>query len=60
MGKTPNRPRSDCDTDDLWMVSPRDFVTMEVISDGQKGPLGFDLSKRKKRRKKKKRKGKTK
>lgn len=54
MANPPNRPRGDCDTDDVWMVQPRDFVTMEVISEGQKGPLGFDLQKRKKPRKNKK------
>lgn len=35
--------RADCDTDELWMPERAGFVTMEVISEGAKGPLGFDL-----------------
>lgn len=54
MEKPPRTPRGDCDTDDLWMPSSGGFMTMEVISEGQKGPLGFDLLKRKKSSKKKK------
>jgi hypothetical protein len=46
------KPRNDCSTDDLWMPESGGFVTMDVFSDGQKGPLGFDLQKRDKQRKK--------
>lgn len=44
------KPRGDCDTDELWMPNRGAFVTMEVFSDGQKGPLGFDLSKKPKKK----------
>jgi len=37
------KPRADCDTDELWMPPSQGFVTMEVLSEGAKAPLGFDL-----------------
>jgi len=41
--------RADSDSDDIWEVYTGTFKTMEVISEGQKAPLGFDLrSKRQK------------
>lgn len=46
-------PTNECDTDELWEVekqSPR--TSIEVISEGQKGPLGFDLKPKRKRKKK--------
>jgi len=47
------KPRCDSDSDDLWEPPRGSFVTMEVISEGSKGPCGFDLSKKKKKKKRK-------
>ena len=47
------KPRNECDTDELWEVEKQPARTsIEVISEGQKGPLGFDLKPKKKRKKK--------
>lgn len=46
------RPRGDCDSDDLWEPQRGSFVTMEVLTEGPKHPLGFDLSKKKKKKRK--------
>ena len=41
------KPRNECDTDELWEVEKQPARTsIEVISEGQKGPLGFDLTKK--------------
>lgn len=45
------KPRAESDSDDLWEPEKGSFVTMEVITEGPKGPLGFDLSKKKQKKK---------
>ena len=45
------KPRNECDTDELWEVERQPArTTIEVISEGAKQKLGFDLKPKKKRK----------